>query len=146
MRLLHELHKTSTINFELWTFIYLFIYFVKKNGRSFKKVFAILWWHQRWFASFDFFYGKMTNFQIAVRGHLLMTYVKVDDFTIPLHTTYGHKPQNWGYLLSYCGSQPSGFRSNPFTPSGHWCPLSLNACNPYNISYFVLTSIYIEKA
>ena len=35
---------------------------------------------------------------------------------------------------------------NPFTPRGHWCPITLNACNPQNISYFVVTSTYIETA
>ena len=32
------------------------------------------------------FYGKMTNFQIAIRGHPLMTYIKMVDFTSPLPT------------------------------------------------------------
>ena len=34
---------------------------------------------------------------------------------------------------------------NTFTPSEYWCHKSVNACNPQNISCFVLISIYIEK-
>ena len=36
---------------------------------------------------------------------------------------------------------------SPFHTKGTlWCSISLNACNPSNISYYVLISIYIKKA
>ena len=46
-------------------------------------------------------------------------------------------------MQRYFNFEPS---FNLFTHRGHSCPMSLNACNPESISYFVLISIYIEKA